>query len=383
MKRTVQTIYIILFIGIIGVGTVCNFPKLYKITKDTVHDHVYEAWAILIGLEYSEAFFDKYFFVNANGFFHKVLGQRKVKDVVKVDSGQLTIPLEETPVWQQAEGTSKLYAWLEEEGIPFCYVQAPYEICKENPQLPKGILDYSNKNADVYLSLLKKAGVPVLDLREEMHACNMDHYESFFATDHHWKIETAFWAYGVLTERICKELQEEVPVENLQLEAFRVETAHDKILGSNGRRTGIAYAGLEDITLIYPKEKIQVSFAAPEEGIFREGDFRETYMVYERLEGDNLYEMAQYDIYIGEDYPTTSQIYEEAPVEKKILLIKDSYFRPVQAFLGTVFTQTDTIDMRYFTGDVKEYIRETNPDMVLLCYNPYMLLTYGNFRFVE
>ncbi|MBQ7776088.1 MAG: hypothetical protein IJ379_09220, partial [Lachnospiraceae bacterium] len=114
-----------------------------------------------------------------------------------------------------------------------------------------------------------------------------------------------------------------------------------------------------------------------------EGSFQEAYMDYARLDGDNLYEMAQYDVYIGEDHPTTRQLCQEAPCDKKILLIKDSYFRPVQAFLGTVFTQVDTIDMRYYTGSVQEYIEEVQPDMVLLCYNPYMVHDISNFRFYE
>ena len=91
------------------------------------------------------------------------------------------------------------------------------------------------------------------------------------------------------------------------------------------------------------------------------------------LAGENIYEISQYDVYIGGDYGVTTQTCENAPCDKKILIIKDSYSRPVMAFMGTVFSQVDTIDMRYFEGDVQSYIEQVQPDMVMVIYNPYML----------
>jgi len=95
------------------------------------------------------------------------------------------------------------------------------------------------------------------------------------------------------------------------------------------------------------------------------------------------HDMVQYNVYIGEDWEYTRQECINAPCDKKILVIKDSYFRPVQAFLGTVFAEVGTIDMRVFEGNVREYIMETDPDIVMICYNPYMLGTVNNFRFDE
>ena len=99
------------------------------------------------------------------------------------------------------------------------------------------------------------------------------------------------------------------------------------------------------------------------------------------LEGDDLYDMLQYNVYIGEDKGYAQQKCQNAPCDKKLLVIRDSYFRPVQAFLGTVFTEVDTIDMRLFEGDLREVILETDPDIVLVCYNPYMLQSVENFEF--
>ncbi len=383
MKRTAQILYIVLFITIIGLGTLFNLPRFIAITSGAVRNNEYEAWTTVIDLEYSDKFLNKYEFVNANGAIHEVLGQREMNGVTKLNNGKLVVVLEERPVWQQANKTEELYDWLQERQIAFCYVQVPYEICKYDAQLPAGVEDYSNIDADVFLSLIGQEGVPYLDLREEMHKDGLEHYEAFFKTDHHWTIETAFWAYGTMVECLEEVLVTEVPQEYTDIASYNMETYENCVLGSNGRKAGVVYGGLDDITLIYPQFDTEMSFAAPEEGIYRKGDFKEAFMDYSFLEGENLYEMSQYNVYIGEDYPTTEQLCREAPSDKKILLIKDSYFRPVQAFLGMTFSQVNTLDMRYFTGSVEEYIEKVQPDIVLLCYNPYMVHDLSNFRFKE
>lgn len=383
MRRTAQIIYIVLFITIIGLGTVLNLPGLFSIAAEAVRDNEYEAWSTVIDLEFSDKFFNKYDFVNANGAVQEILGQREMNGVTKLNNGKLVVVLDERPVWQQANKTKELYDWLQDRQIEFCYVQVPYEICKYDSLLPVGVEDYSNADADTFLELIGQNKVPYLDLREKMHEAGLEHYEAFFQTDHHWTIETAFWAYGVMTGYLEEVFGEKIPVEYTDITSYHVETYEKCVLGSNGRKTGVVYGGLDDITLLYPTFKTNVSFEAPEEGIFREGDFQEAFMDYSFLEGDNLYEMSQYNVYIGEDYPTTEQLCPKAPCDKKVLLIKDSYFRPVQAFLGTTFSQVNTLDMRYFTGDVEDYIEQLQPDIVLLCYNPYMVHDLSNFRFGE
>ena len=41
--------------------------------------------------------------------------------------------------------------------------------------------------------------------------------------------------------------------------------------------------------------------------------------------------------------------------------------------MGTVFAEVHTIDMRYYEGDVREYIEDNDIDMVVMIYNPHML----------
>lgn len=77
------------------------------------------------------------------------------------------------------------------------YVQAPYKV-RKSEDLPIGIIDYANENADILLEELEKQGVNNIDLREKFK--NKDIREEYFITDHHWKIRTAFEASNYITD---------------------------------------------------------------------------------------------------------------------------------------------------------------------------------------
>jgi len=387
VKKVTQILYISLFLCVIGIGTIVNFPGLKASASKVAEDNAYEAWGILIGLDYNDHIVGKYNFIDLNGYIKNVLGQRQMNGIVKLNCGKLVSVAEEFKVEYAAQNTLELYEFLQKEGIAFAYIQEPYEVCKYDSELPTGVEDYCNAGADTFLELLSEAGVPVVDMRSHLHtvleADGKHHCDAFFSTDHHWKIETAFWAFTCITEYLEDWLGVKVPAEYTNPDNWQREVLEECMLGSNGRRSSMSFGGLDDLTLIYPKFKTEVVFSAPEQDIYRVGDFRQAYMDTSWLEGDNLYDMVQYNVYIGEDWEYTRQECINAPCDKKILVIKDSYFRPVQAFLGTVFAEVGTIDMRVFEGNVREYIMETDPDIVMICYNPYMLGTVNNFRFDE
>ena len=373
MKKITQYLYVGLFLLMIGGGFVLNFGNLTEATKEAVEEYDYDAWSIIIENRFNDSFWNRYGFIEVNGTVHKLLGQRQMNGMVKLNNGKLVSTVDPYEVAYHAQAVIELNAWAQEEGVEFVYMQTPYEICAYESQLPSGVTDCSNSNADVFLQLISQNGVSYVDMRESMHAAGMDHYEAFYKTDHHWTIETSFWAFTEVTKYIAEHLDVDVETDKMDVSNYDAVTLEEAVLGSNGRKTGIVYSGLDDITVLTPKFDTEVTFAAPEADLYREGSFEDAYMVYERLEGDNLYEMLQYNVYIGQDYSYTVQTCSDALNDAKILLIKDSFSRPVSAFMGTVFAEVHTIDMRYYEGDVREYIEDNDIDMVVMIYNPHML----------
>jgi hypothetical protein len=58
---------------------------------------------------------------------------------------------------------------------------------------------------------------------------------------------------------------------------------------------------------------------------------------------------------------------------KKILIIKDSFVNNLAPFLSLGIEHIDMLDLRHFTGSIKTYIKQTQPDMVIVMYNPSAL----------
>lgn len=381
MKKVTQCIYLFLFIGFLTMGFVFNLPNLFASMDKAMEEYPYEAWSIIVGNEFNDNIWNRYVSVEINGLVHKILGQDRMNGIVRLDNGKVVTLVEQKDVTQQAQSVAEMNTWLEENSIELLYVQTPYEVCDVDSKLPIGIEDYSNDNARRFLGLLEEAEVPYLDLHASMHSQNLDHYDMFYMTDHHWKVETAFWAYGEIVGSIEERLGCTVPEMYVSKESYSAENLGTIMLGSNGRKTGYLYSGLDELTIMTPTFDTRVSMTVETDEIYREGTFEEVFLFEERLTGDNIYETAQYDIYMGKDYGVCSLKCDNAPCDQKILIIKDSYSRPIMAFMGATYSQVDAIDMRYFSGNVYEYIEETKPDMVVVVYNPYMLNGVDNYKF--
>ena len=86
------------------------------------------------------------------------------------------------------------------------------------------------------------------------------------------------------------------------------------------------------------------------------------------------YESNPYALYVGADFPLVTHRNQMSSVKARVLLFKDSYGLPMQAFFSTLFSEVDVLDLRYFDEmTAVEYIEGTRPDMVVVLYNPSSL----------
>lgn len=327
---------------------------------------------------YKEKFPFQNFFVSVNGGFQRLMGARYVNEIAKLDNGYITYLIEEADMTNLAANTVAFRDGLSERGIPFLYVNAPFKICADNKMLPDGVEDYSNENADRFLSVLRENHVDVLDLRDEMRAQNIDHYASFFATDHHWTPETGFWAASQVVEQLSKtDSSFSVDERILDFNNYEVETYKNVLLGSSGRRTGPLYAGIDDLPLITPGFDTSLHFFAPRENLEREGNLRDTLIFDEHLNQDSIFYPFTYVTYCGNDYAllelsnrSSEMNLEIKSSPKRIVLIKDSFSEVVIPFLSLCYDEVLCIDMRTLYRSAFMYIDEFKPDAVVVLYNP-------------
>ena len=144
-----------------------------------------------------------------------------------------------------------------------------------------------------------------MDLREVMREQGLDHYEMFNRTDHHWTSEASFWCFQQLYPAICDTLGETVNQALLAEESYQWTTYEDIFLGSEGRRAGIPYGGMDDFTVITPLFETSIRVSRPYESRKSrreaEGTFEETLLHTEILEREDVYNRACDDVY-GSNY---------------------------------------------------------------------------------
>lgn len=326
-------------------------------------------------------------FIQLYGGVQRLLGRRVLQDVdktytvYKLSDGSLAFvnPTPADCISANAAAYLKLQAVLEERGASLLYLQAPQKIGGEGaPSLPLGVTDYGNQNADQFLSLIAEGGASTLDLREVLTEDGQPWGSYFFATDHHWRPEAAMLCVGALTDYMNETYGLALDASLVDPSRYHVQVYEDLFLGSQGKRSGSLYAGMDDFTVWMPD--FETDFTYTIQDMVREGAFENTLLFQERLEG-NPFDANPYALYSGGDYPLARITNNLNPDGPKIMLLRDSYGCAFAPFLALQCSELTTVDLRYLDDDFLPYVDQAAPDYVVLLYSPGSLKTDTAFRF--
>ena len=315
----------------------------------------------------------RYFFLEkANqieAFFKWNLSNDSYNATENIGNGHFSGFCKETNIDILAKSIIRFSYFLENENIPFIYVQAPYKICKYDEKY-SGIHDFSNQNADAVIANLLVNKVDVLDLRELIHLENKNHYDLFFKTDHHWKPETGVWAAQKIIEKIDSKT-------NLKLKSFYDDDYDYKLykkalLGSYGKKITLAKTKPDDFMLILPKKEYEIHFEAFDKHnkiADNFGNFN-AMIDFENINSKDFYGKDPYHAYC---YGSSNNFVENKTVNNnyKILLVGDSFTNVVLPFIAQTTRYIYRFDLRYFTGSLESYIKINGPyDLCIALYNP-------------
>lgn len=362
---------------------VWNLPE----AKAAVENSQEKTWAAVSGsMEqyYSEELKGRYRFVEGNGLAKRLAFLRTCNDTVRLDNGDLE-RLSNHFDWEDtADSLIKLSEYCRKLEIPFLCVFAPSKVCQYDTGLPLGVPDEVNPAANQVIERLENAEVSVLDLRRNLHEEGRSHEELFFHTDHHWNSEGAFWGYQKLTERLNADFGYEIDDTLRERENFRQKDFPEGFLGSYGKRTGKYFGGVDDISVILPDFEVSLRMEVPDRGIVREGDFSQALLDFSQITDAWYYDDSHipYAVYTGDDYNLLRIINENAENDKKLLLLKDSFVRPVASFLSLGIRQVEAIDLRIEPKiSVKEYLNAHKPDTVVFMCSIWALKDYNLIDF--
>lgn len=386
-KYKIVCVVFIAFIMLTGLSTaVINAKQIgynmligYKDNLDEDVDILDKLRAIIAGCEdgMNTGYILKNQGVNLYGGFQRLLGKRVINDVendydvIKLNNGYLSFYAhEKKDADKYAKNIVKFDDFLKEKKIPILYIQAPHKINKYDDQIPEGIKDYSCENIDDYLEQITEAGIDNIDLRKLMKEDGIEHYSMFFKTDHHWTPKAGLWAFGKIAEELNLNYGFDIDKNLWDKDNYNIKTYEKCFLGSQGKRTGIYYGGLDDFDIITPKFETNFEFNIESKNIHREGEFKESLLDLKLLQPRNFFNSSVYATYINENNAFVNIKNKNNKNGKKILLIKDSFACVVAPFLAQGCSDLDIVDLRESDRiDLKEYLANNEPDIVIIMYS--------------
>ena len=323
----------------------------------------------------------------ANGYEHylgwRVSAIKGNAGIFTWDDGTLAIYEEKCDVTPTANSILDLKSYLDKIGINMLYVQAGNKVSESEDSQISGSLDFSNQNITELLGVLKDNGITCMDMRDYMlsyeKSNNTSHHELYYRTDNHWKGETGFWASGIIGDFVKENYRLPLDTSVFDKSKYEFKTLKNWWIGAQGKKVTLAKTNPEDFTLIYPEFENNLSISVPYKNVYKTGDFSVTYnnsLVYPK----DYYKKYTYLSYGYGCQPTITIKNNLATNDTHILVIKDSFADSVYPFLALSVAQVDIIDPRYYFFDkdnnisIKEYIKQLNPDLVIMLYSP--LVTY-------
>lgn len=386
-KKLYKCLYLAVIASFLFVTTKNNvFLLKSAVLTSFENDATFSELVDSIKNEYVSGFNRKNFYINLNGLYAKVCGRREVNTVVTLENGMLGYKESGKidNIISKAEALIQFQEYLTENQIPFLYVQAPYKLDLKDELQVEGFENYSNENADAMLEILYESGINVLDLRPYTVATSEMVQYNFYNTDHHWNSTGAFTAFQQIIEKIQELFPDElIKNEYTELDSWNAETFEDIFLGSQGKRVGSYFGGIDDITLYTPKFETEMSSYTVNHKTFKKGSFEDANVVAHYVEdAPDYFNKNNYCVYVGGDYPLYQYRNSMAMNDLKVLFLKDSFTLPVQAYLSTLFRELDVIDPRYFKEcSIAEYVSYSQPDLVVLMMNPSVLYDESYFEY--
>lgn len=351
------------FLIFICVMTMYNISLVKAPVKNFIKDKItFKQLTKDIAANYVKKINRKDIFINLNGLFVSKCGKIIHNNIVVLKNDMLNgyNKSKKGDAKYSVSSVTKFNDWLKAQNISFVHVVAPYKVTTSKDNLPEGIEDYLNDEVDDFVIGLSNNGVHTIDLRQLM-STNIDEVNKYFyRTDHHWNTDAAFFAF----QNIMKEIN--LRTRYTGKDVWERNEIKDWFLGSQGKRVGAWFAGTDSLVYYKPKFDTQMSCIVPHHKNIFKDDFEKANIRKQYIEKKNYFGYNAYCVYIGGDYPLVKHRNSRATNDKRLLIIKDSFTLPLQAFMSTEFSEIDVIDPRHYrNSSIAEYVMWTQPDLVI------------------
>lgn len=317
----------------------------------------------------------KHFWVDVNGLFVRMSGRVLCNERLMYAKRIIGLRYEGwkwSAMPERAGRVSAFAASLRRRGIPFLYVQAPNKIDLRNELPPIGWSGTNpNGKACDFMRMLGAGGVRTLNLVPELAMSGDDVARNFYRTDHHWTFRCAMHAARRIIDELASVLSEPTlrGHEFLRDDSWEWHRLDRWFLGSDGRRVGRLFAGIDDLEYCTPRFQTELCRTF-EDGTESRGAFKDVEINRSRLSAPCLFDVNGFDA-IGNGARVLRRLNEKAPFRERIVVLTDSFGHPVCSFLSTLFREVVQINPRNFEppDSVRDLVVGFRPQAVveLLC----------------
>ena len=328
----------------------------------------------------------EHYFIQLYGAIQRLTRQRFVEDnysysVIRMNNGALTfgsVGQVQKDVSHNARSTADFAAKLAEKGIPLSAVMTPQKVPQHTLSVPAALQDYHNAEGDQFLSTLEAEGIHTADLRDDM-GSDLTNY--FFVTDHHWNADGAFVGNQIMTRLLAEEYGFTPFAPGLEQGQFARQVYPDLFLGSQGKRVGTLYAGLDDFVLYSPEFATHMTYLLSPTAIPRTGTLNEALYFTEHIQFDP-FTANPYVTFVGGDCAKATVTNHLNPDGPRVVMIRDSFACALTPFFALQCSELTTIDLRAYNGeDLLGDIVGMEPDFVVLFYSPSTTVSDNMFEF--
>ena len=296
-----------------------------------------------------------------------IQAQKEYNGVVKLSDGQLVSLTSKKEVSENVMSLTDFSRECQEYGIHFVMVLAPSKIGRS--EMPyDGKLDFSNQNADKFVSGLRDNNVEYIDIRDCIIEEGLSQHDLFYRTDHHWKASTARWATGKIFSYLNQMCGYQADKSLLEPDQFDEKVYPSWFLGSKGKKLTLARTTPDDFSLFYPKFATSFDMYIPSMNLKKQGDFSIMYDMESMDISKGYYKVNPYATYAYGDRALIDIHNKKKNDGKHLLLIHDSFGDSVTPFLALGMEHLQTVDLRRFTGSLRSLIEEEQPDTVVVLY---------------
>ena len=315
-------------------------------------------------------------FVTAYGLYRRITGSQSCNKCVRLlESGQLMLLTDRKhDLAQKTREVTSVSDCCRTNGIRFLFVQLPKKLDAHRTMLPPGVRDFAYDNADELLRRLNERGVATEDWRPRFAGTPGQVAANFYSSDPHWNNPASLRAAQDLATTIaslCDADRSSAAEADrlLQMENWNSQVVEGYFFGTLLRRTGPFFMDSDDVTVLWPKFDTRLTVAIPDLKFEATGSFLKVAVpaYAQAMAGqwaDKRYFTAHY---VGRGGRPIRLSNPHAPLDRKVLLVGDSFVRSLRTYLWVAVREIVSIDPRVRNPptDIARLIREDRPDIVI------------------